>query len=147
MAGLERLLAVREELLKSRVPAVKVQQIFGNVESLLSLHRLLLSDLQSCTCTTVCSCTAAVFVRYADVFKLYTDFVNNFEKALAEVAALKANNSAFQKWSAQQREPAQLTSLLIAPIQRIPRYMLLLQQLARHTPVFSNGNGSNAGGR
>lgn len=69
---------------------------------------------------------------------MYTTYVNGFESALAELSSLKTH-AGFASWSSGigAGANAQMTSLLIAPIQRIPRYLLLLQKLQRHTPVSS----------
>ncbi|POM59525.1 Cell division control protein 24 [Phytophthora palmivora] len=80
----------------------------------------------------------AVFCRYAPLFKLYGGYAKDYE----EVAALLQNfgrdtRLGFTKFLEACRERSgsskQFESLLIMPIQRIPRYKLLLERLCELT--------------
>ncbi|KAL4115693.1 hypothetical protein PRIC2_012699 [Phytophthora ramorum] len=80
----------------------------------------------------------AVFCRYAPLFKLYGGYAKDYE----EVAALLQNfgrdtRLGFTKFleTCQKRSgsPKPFESLLIMPIQRIPRYKLLLERLCELT--------------
>ncbi|CAI5743122.1 unnamed protein product [Hyaloperonospora brassicae] len=81
----------------------------------------------------------AVFCRYAPLFKLYGGYAKDYE----EVAALLQNfgrdaRLGFSKFLETCREKSgslkPFDSLLIMPIQRIPRYKLLLERLCEFTP-------------
>ncbi|OWZ14324.1 hypothetical protein PHMEG_00012214 [Phytophthora megakarya] len=81
----------------------------------------------------------AVFCRYAPLFKLYGGYAKDYE----EVAALLQNfgrdaKLGFTRFLEVCRERSgstkQFESLLIMPIQRIPRYKLLLERLCELTP-------------
>lgn len=81
----------------------------------------------------------AVFCRYAPLFKLYGGYAKDYE----EVAALLQNfgrdtRLGFRKFLENCRERSgsskPFESLLIMPIQRIPRYKLLLERLSELTP-------------
>ncbi|EEY65169.1 uncharacterized protein PITG_16365 [Phytophthora infestans T30-4] len=81
----------------------------------------------------------AIFCRYAPLFKLYGDYAKDYE----EVAALLQNfrrdtRLGFSQFLDSCREKSGSTkpfeSLLIMPIQRIPRYKLLLERLCELTP-------------
>ena len=74
---------------------------------------------------------------------MYTDYVNNYQKALA-VYHENAKNPVFKaflariKSSETQRRAPDLLDLLITPIQRIPRYPLQLKEMLKHTPAEHN---------
>ncbi|ETK79985.1 hypothetical protein, variant 1 [Phytophthora nicotianae CJ01A1] len=81
----------------------------------------------------------AIFCRYAPLFKLYGDYAKDYE----EVAALLQNfrrdtRLGFSQFLDSCREKSgsskPFESLLIMPIQRIPRYKLLLERLCELTP-------------
>uniref|UniRef100_M4BAX7 Uncharacterized protein n=1 Tax=Hyaloperonospora arabidopsidis (strain Emoy2) TaxID=559515 RepID=M4BAX7_HYAAE len=81
----------------------------------------------------------AVFCRYAPLFKLYGGYAKDYE----EVAALLQNfgrdaRLGFSKFletcRAKSGSLKPFDSLLIMPIQRIPRYKLLLERLYEFTP-------------
>lgn len=78
-----------------------------------------------------------IFVRMAGILKIYTEYIQNFNEALSQIQECKKSivflefcNQAFPKFSFSVVD---LPSLLITPIQRIPRYQLLLKDLLKHT--------------
>ena len=97
--------------------------------------------------------TVAVVAAFAEIvpyLKMYSFYISNFETALnviGQVAPLplhgagernhKYENAARLDLAASADPASQrrrLEQLLIEPVQRIPRYKLLLQELSRHTP-------------
>lgn len=81
----------------------------------------------------------AVFCRYAPLFKLYGGYAKDYE----EVAGLlqtygrdtRLGFSQFLETCRERsRSPKPFESLLIMPIQRIPRYKLLLERVVELTP-------------
>jgi len=83
------------------------------------------------------------FASVSGYLATYQTYCNNYEAAAATLCALKADtNGAFARFlgRAQQSprcEGLTLESLLIQPVQRIPRYLLLLRELRKHTPPGS----------
>jgi RhoGEF domain len=78
-----------------------------------------------------------VFLNLAEVLKVYRTFINNYDAA-SNCLAQCMRRGAFVRWveSAQERAKAKtLSSMLITPIQRIPRYCLLLADLLKHMPA------------
>lgn len=63
-----------------------------------------------------------VFCLYSSFFKMYIPFANNFQRGQAILA---------QK---QEQIASEVQNLRITPIQRVPRYMLLLRELIKYTP-------------
>ncbi|KAJ3021672.1 hypothetical protein HKX48_008051 [Thoreauomyces humboldtii] len=79
-----------------------------------------------------------VFMRAAESMKLYAHFVNNYDQAVEKLNKV-SENPAFErklqdiKKGMGSRSP-DLTDLLITPVQRPPRYLLLLKELLKRTP-------------
>ncbi|CEO99564.1 hypothetical protein PBRA_007297 [Plasmodiophora brassicae] len=105
---------------------------FANVDIIVSLHDALLPQLKDA------SNIGAAFVKFGDYLKMYTAFVNGYDNVLSTLAALKANKKfkAFGDAIRAADPTLSLESLMIMPIQRIPRYLLLLTELKKHTPEF-----------
>ncbi|XP_076381665.1 rac guanine nucleotide exchange factor JJ [Megalopta genalis] len=81
---------------------------------------------------------AGAFHKLAPFFKLYSVYAYDFEQILSLLQTKQENDSAFKDFiSKQESRPEvgrKLPSLLITPIQRVPRYKLLLQEVLQHTP-------------
>lgn len=61
---------------------------------------------------------------------MYTSYVNSYSLAIVTVADLKSKSQPFAEFCAVTTEKCKgldLPAFLIQPIQRIPRYVLLLQ--------------------
>ena len=71
--------------------------------------------------------------------KMYQNYLNNYKAAAARLAQLrKKSSSSFSKYCDQQREMPyfnnlNIESLIILPIQRMPRYKILLEEIIKHT--------------
>lgn len=108
-----------------------LERIFCNIEKIMPYHKVIAEELAHGE-------VASVFRKYAGYLKVYTKYVNNYDNACVRVAALK-KNAQFQEFLNQRRrDPScggglDLMSFLIMPIQRIPRYRLLLEELKRFT--------------
>eukprot|EP00027_Filamoeba_sp_ATCC50430_P015669 CAMPEP_0168566246 /NCGR_PEP_ID=MMETSP0413-20121227/14312_1 /TAXON_ID=136452 /ORGANISM="Filamoeba nolandi, Strain NC-AS-23-1" /LENGTH=847 /DNA_ID=CAMNT_0008598243 /DNA_START=54 /DNA_END=2597 /DNA_ORIENTATION=- len=88
-----------------------------------------------------------VFLNKTAFIKLYKHYVNNFDKAIMTIKELKEKNKRFKEFLGALEFSPRLQGLglqafLILPVQRIPRYVLLLQDLLKHTvsahPDFNN---------
>lgn len=68
----------------------------------------------------------------------YIDYTNNYTLALTtlEEKCKNARLAAFLEQCRVESSIKALESLLIMPIQRVPRYELLLKQLIKHTPPW-----------
>jgi len=78
------------------------------------------------------------FIDFAPYFRMYTNYVSKHGLATSELEKLE-KTSTFQKMQTKaMKNPAVkqlgLSSYLIMPIQRIPRYKLLLTELLKATP-------------
>ncbi|EPB80337.1 RhoGEF domain protein [Ancylostoma ceylanicum] len=72
------------------------------------------------------------------MIETYISFVDNFKYAKAAITQARGKPS-FEKYynrcCRDHRNKLDLDSLLISPIQRVPRYELLVKQLIKHTPT------------
>ena len=75
-----------------------------------------------------------VFNQQADFLKMYTVYVNQYDSIMNKFSSFRNNKKlqAFLRAKRKQKKP--LTNHLILPIQRVPRYTLLLTDLKKHTP-------------
>ncbi|KAK3715074.1 hypothetical protein QZH41_012131, partial [Actinostola sp. cb2023] len=75
---------------------------------------------------------------HIDVLKIYSDYVNNFPKAIAVINKYSRGSQKFRRFlqncsSEPECEGLDLAAYLLTPIQRLPRYVLLLRQLSKCT--------------
>jgi len=69
-------------------------------------------------------------------FKIYTVYVNGYDAALSMVNEERERNTNFDKFLREiENEGILFQSFLVLPIQRPPRYVLLLKDLVKFTPV------------
>jgi Myosin head (motor domain)/RhoGEF domain/FYVE zinc finger/Myosin N-terminal SH3-like domain len=125
-------------ILKSKYTSV----LFSNVEQLQAIHDKFLDDLhERMKDWNTETCIADLFLEFAHYFKMYTVYVNSHPKGEQLLAKLlkDSRHRRFQEFVEQcKNDPRSrgldIGSLLIGPIQRIPRYRLLLSELRKYTP-------------
>jgi hypothetical protein len=85
---------------------------------------------------------AKLILHVASTFKLYTDYISRYPTMLNTLMQEKAKNKRFAFYLQEQRRILRenktmscttLEDLLITPIQRLPRYRLLFEDLMRQT--------------
>lgn len=108
------------------------QCIFGGISNIYDVNGALLKELKEDS-TKV----AEAFCKMAPFFKLYSVYAYNYTTAMSKLQDVTVHNSTFSKFlDNQESRPevqSKLSSLLITPIQRVPRYLLLLKQVADNT--------------
>lgn len=127
------------------LPPESILAIFGNTETLRDKHVLfheLLHKRVRDWMTFQQFGVGDIFYDHTDFLLGYTEYVNNFDKALAMLTRCTKSSPEFALFvrNCEARPECNLhdlPSLLITPVQRIPRYTLLLQDLQRHTPSGS----------
>jgi hypothetical protein len=77
-------------------------------------------------------------MNYSADFQMYTHYVNNYSSAMAAYNECE-NNPTFKSFmndikAKQEKRALSLSDLLITPVQRVPRYTLLLKELLKNTP-------------
>ncbi|EGC34225.1 hypothetical protein DICPUDRAFT_153584 [Dictyostelium purpureum] len=78
-----------------------------------------------------------LFISITDFLKSYKGYINNYPKAMQTLEKVKKNQNVELLLQTFQANPAcdnlDLNSLLIMPVQRIPRYILLLSEILKYT--------------
>eukprot|EP00466_Bigelowiella_natans_P002366 jgi/Bigna1/82802/fgenesh1_pg.97_\ len=145
---------------KIKVSSDDIKDIFSNLETIVQLHRILLTKFKENPETVIetLHAHAAYFKMYflnlllqlfvlciggalkAHMHFRYTQFLAGYDKALKTMDVLRKNKN-FQSFLLQQQEQGNgngavldMMSYLITPVQRIPRYELLLREILKNTP-------------
>lgn len=124
------------EPLKSKtwLPQTTFHALFGNIEILYRVNGELLQELRKNP-----ENVGAAFDKIAPYLKLYSVYAYDYKQALQILQNMVKNDKELNEFIVRQEKRPEvatsLHSLLIVPIQRIPRYKLLLQELLNHTPV------------
>ncbi|XP_053529255.1 pleckstrin homology domain-containing family G member 3 isoform X5 [Artibeus jamaicensis] len=111
----------------------QVSALFGNIESIYALNSQLLRDLDNCNGDPVA--VASCFVERSQEFDIYTQYCNNYPNsvaALMECMRDKQQAKFFQDQQELLQHSLPLGSYLLKPVQRILKYHLLLQEIAKH---------------
>jgi hypothetical protein len=77
-------------------------------------------------------------VAQCEFFEMYSAYMNEFKVAMKTLAKYEHSSQAFrQELRSQQAEcdGLSLSSFLLTPVQRLPRYELLLKDLLKHTAL------------
>jgi len=128
---------LREVVGKSNeiIPKADIDSIFSSIDVIYAYNCKLRDDLQSRLSSWDPNTTLLgdIMLTMSDFLKTYTFFVGNYPIALQTLNRLESS-SKFVKFIKGVRVSSHtLESLLIQPIQRLPRYILLLQELCKHT--------------
>lgn len=106
--------------------------LFGQIEMIYNLNKELLDELEADL-----NNVSNAFLKLAPFFKLYSVYAFDFKNSLLLLQDETIKNLMFKKFldDTETRPEVQmkLNSLLITPIQRVPRYKLLLQQVLQYT--------------
>ncbi|XP_076978826.1 pleckstrin homology domain-containing family G member 3 isoform X6 [Tamandua tetradactyla] len=118
----------------------QVSALFGNIESIYALSSQLLRDLDSCNSDPVA--VASCFVERSQEFDIYTQYCNNYPNsvaALTECMRDKQQAKFFRDRQELLQHSLPLGSYLLKPVQRILKYHLLLQEIAKHFDEEEDG--------
>ena len=136
-----------------------ISSIFSNIHTIYRANCILLQEIEKAEMDALK--ISQVFIKTGQALKIYIEYVNNYETAMN---TFRKNRSipAFQKLcnvnkkkykklflfsssnfflkikkEEQKKDPKKndLPSLLVMPIQRIPRYILLLKEAINHSKV------------
>ncbi|KAJ2358147.1 hypothetical protein GGF43_001011 [Coemansia sp. RSA 2618] len=125
----------------SLIPAYDAHVIFGNVERVAEVNERFLGDLEAWQQgemdpkETIGSLCRDHFVD----FHVYKRYINGYQHALTSSRELEGKNPLYAAFlqKAREREECRklgISDLLIMPVQRIPRYTLLLTDLLKVVP-------------
>ncbi|KAJ2222291.1 hypothetical protein EV180_004371, partial [Coemansia sp. RSA 518] len=125
----------------SLIPAYDAHVIFGNIERVAEVNERFLGDLEAWQQgemdpkETIGSLCRDHFVD----FHVYKRYINGYQHALTSSRELEGKNPLYAAFlqKAREREECRklgISDLLIMPVQRIPRYTLLLTDLLKTVP-------------
>ncbi|XP_053678688.1 putative protein tag-52 [Anopheles nili] len=107
-------------------------QLFGQLDTIHNLSQELLRKLDDNLDNVV-----KAFTNLGPFFKLYSVYAFDYRNSLCTLQSLTDKNPTLKRYIANTESrpevSTKLISLLITPIQRIPRYKLLLQQVLLYT--------------
>jgi hypothetical protein len=114
------------------LPDSALTAIFSNIEAILAVNTELVTAMRDMS-------VGDAFLRLAPFLRLYSLYANNFQKANQLVLEWTRRSSEFAGFREAQESRHEccglsLPSLLIMPVQRVPRYRLLLEELLKFTP-------------
>ncbi|KAK4872091.1 hypothetical protein RN001_016215 [Aquatica leii] len=123
--------------------ATLVDEIFFQIPSLLSHHQVFLDELKKrLDHWDIKQKVGDVFLETFSkpaVIESYTNYVNNWKRARDIIKSAQQSKPAFAKFlestAREHKGKLALDSLLIKPIQKFPKYELLLQRLIKHTDI------------
>ena len=109
--------------------------IFGDILGIRQVNKELLLAMETST-----DKIGKVFLDLAPYLKFYSTYANDFKTATNLVEEQLLKNKPFRTFMERQESRPEvckkLNALLIAPIQRIPRYKLLLDDIIKNTPRY-----------
>jgi hypothetical protein len=122
----------------------EVEEVFANVDEVVAFHTILLALFEERLHTFAPdSLIGDLFVQKFDekFLAMYKRYVRDFDSLHLIIHYLEVEKPQFAKLIQEfEKEQAattgglHLNSFLILPVQRPPRYMLLIQELVKHTP-------------
>ncbi|XP_059209331.1 pleckstrin homology domain-containing family G member 3 [Centropristis striata] len=111
----------------------QVCALFGNIEDIYEFNSELLQSLDMCENDPVA--IARCFVDKSEYFEIYTQYCTNYPNsvaALTDCMRSKTLAKFFRERQAALKRSLPLGSYLLKPVQRILKYHLLLQEIAKH---------------
>ncbi|NXO73693.1 PKHG3 protein, partial [Phainopepla nitens] len=124
------------KIIDAEEPVLRPEQVsalFGNIEDIYELSSTLLQNLESCANDPVA--VAVCFVTRSQEFAIYTQYCNNYPSsvaALTECMRSKVQARFLRECQERLHHALPLGAYLLKPVQRILKYHLLLQEIARH---------------
>lgn len=111
-----------------------LQKIFRNVELIANLHVSFLKELEK---QGESGDLGSVILTYANFMKMYTEYVSTYEQSLDIITKNRDNKKFLAFLETKRKAPAtnnlDLMSYLIMPVQRIPRYEMLLNEIVKRS--------------
>lgn len=128
----------------------EIRDIFPVIDELFKLHNQLVQDIDDCLQENSKQLVGGVFLRYAPFLKMYSQYCTGYSKSNETLKKSLKRLPVSDFLTTACRHPdcnqPDLQSFLIQPVQRLPRIVLLLGDLLKHTPSnhpdYSNTNKS-----
>eukprot|EP00698_Gefionella_okellyi_P013370 TRINITY_DN3655_c0_g1_i1.p1 TRINITY_DN3655_c0_g1~~TRINITY_DN3655_c0_g1_i1.p1 ORF type:complete len:658 (-),score=118.49 TRINITY_DN3655_c0_g1_i1:4456-6429(-) len=115
-----------------------VSVIFSNIETIVGVNEVLCSEIAERVAKWhSLQVIGDIFLRLGSLLNLYKPYCENYSGALRTIQRCREKQALATMLKELEEGPdslrLSLTALLIQPIQRIPRYILLLSDLLKHT--------------
>ena len=121
------------------VPARRLASLFGNLQVLANLSRMMLAQLSAAADTPASPSAAAsaTLLALLPSYKAYTLYVSGLASAQQMLASLREQDAAVHELlsTAEASAGATLTSLLVAPARRLPNYGLYVEKMLQLTSL------------
>ncbi|XP_031721693.1 FYVE, RhoGEF and PH domain-containing protein 4-like isoform X1 [Anarrhichthys ocellatus] len=122
-------------------PPDLIRNIFSNISSIYSFHsQFLLPDLENCI-SHWCESPGlgSVLLQHAPFLRMYADYIRNFDQAMEMVRTWSERSSVFRNiiLDIQSQEVCGSLTLqhhMLEPVQRVPRYEMLLRDYLKKLP-------------
>jgi hypothetical protein len=121
------------------------QTLFQNLDPIIGVHRMLLDQMKGMQISFATE-FASLFLNFASAFKIGAPFVSKFKQMDALIKDNCQNKNWLLKWQEVERglpsgSGRDFLSYYVTPVQRYPRYPLLLRDLDKATPDFHPDKG------
>ena len=117
----------------------EMKVLFSNIETVYQTNKTFCDDLTNrCKEYTPTTKIGDVFLQFIPFLKVYSEYCSNFRHTTEIIPTLKYPHKFAAFYSIVQRKSekfknSNIADLLITPVQRLPRYELLLKDLIKHT--------------
>ncbi|EFC40331.1 rhoGEF domain-containing protein [Naegleria gruberi] len=116
----------------------QIQKIFNNLSTILSMHRIFLINLEQKLKEWPNVFIGESFMNQSFFFLFYVEYINGYNESSNTLRELRLKNREFLTFLNETKKHKEckglsLESFLILPIQRLPRYKLLLKGVLKHT--------------
>ncbi|CAD8079486.1 unnamed protein product [Paramecium sonneborni] len=119
------------------LPEIEIQQAFSNIIQIYNLNKSFLRELQKkLEIYYDNTCVSHIFQKYIPFFKIYFQYLQEFK--IDQIQILRDKYQNFDNFlnrleDAYTFKGGDLNSFLIKPVQRLPRYSLLLTSIVKFT--------------
>eukprot|EP01080_Neovahlkampfia_damariscottae_P006927 gene6927-11090_t len=125
----------KEPMLKKKIiKEIEVVNTFSNLDEIIAVHSSFLSKLHAVLEHFPITNFGEIFYSQIPSFCIYAKFCNTFDDCLEDIMKLTKNYKEFENTEIPGGHTIQ--SLYIQPIQRLPRYSLLLKELIKNTSTY-----------
>ncbi|CAK76050.1 unnamed protein product (macronuclear) [Paramecium tetraurelia] len=133
-----KLLIVIQSQVKQWLNKQQIEIIFNNLQQLYELNSSFLQDLEGFLPYNRSKLLGPIIKGLAPFFKVYFPYYEGFNKSMATLKQCINDKEDFRKFlknmsSIKDYNNQDIDSFLIKPVQRIPKYNLLLEDLIKHT--------------
>ncbi|BFU23040.1 Rho guanine nucleotide exchange factor, putative [Entamoeba histolytica] len=130
----------KESILSSE----QIKLIFSDITTIYSVNEQFLKLIKSFECQDYANVLIGqIFNQMGPLFKMYADYCMNYHESDILIRQMEAEHHPFISWyskqvfenASPQYKKFKISAFLITPVQRLPRYKLLLADLLKYTPA------------